>query len=271
MTGTGGGTWLQFGLVPHPERTGTLYPALDAVAREAVRDGLVGDFFFMHKPPGMRVRFEAAQGAAPVLRERLRDWRDEGLLADWRHGVYEPESSLFGGPASMRSVHRVFTADSLAWLGYHRLVLEGGKPGPAWAMSLLLIRSLLATLRIVGWEDLDVWERVRRHRRLAPAAATDPRLLLLAQALRTAWPSQAALAAKLSPEAVELAEEYEKAVAGEGERWYGDYFESGSAVMGPRAVASYVILFHWNRAKLPAWRQALLTEALLVRSPDGAW
>jgi thiopeptide-type bacteriocin biosynthesis protein len=189
--------------------------------------------------------------------------------------VYEPETYLFGGPASMRSVHRVFTADSLAWLDYHRPRLAAGHgraqpPGPAWAMSLLLVQTLFATLQIVGWEDLGVWERVRRYRPLAPAAAADPRLTRLAAALRAVWPSRTALAAKLSPEAVELAEDYRHIVRTEGERWFRDYFESGSAAMGPRAVASYMILFHWNRANLPAWRQALIAEALLVRKADDA-
>lgn len=244
------GRWQQFGLTPNPERRGELYPALEPVARQA------DAFFFMHKPPGMRVRFQG-----PDVREHLDAWRDEGLLADWRHGVYEPESHLFGGPASMRSVHRVFTADSLAWLGYH----AAERPGPAWAMSLLLLRSLLSALRIVDWEDLDVWDRVHTHRPLAPAAAKDPRFHRLADELRTAWSSPAVLAAKLSPSATDLAEEYGKAVAEEGPRWFDEYFESGSALLGPRAVASYVILFHWNRAGLPSRHQALLAGALLER------
>ncbi|MCF6470234.1 hypothetical protein FAF44_17785 [Nonomuraea sp. MG754425] len=266
--------WLQYGLTPDRERSGDLYAGLALVARQAVRDGLAHDFFFMHKPPGLRVRFRPGDGEQArldhLLRERLTRWTGDGVLTGWRPGVYEPETYLFGGPASMRSVHRVFTADSLAWLEHHRLRLAGARPGPTWAMSLLLLQPLFGTLRIAGWEDLGVWERVRRHRPLAPSVSADPRLVRLARVLRAAWPRPAALAAKVSPEAAELAGEYREIVSVEGERWFRDYFESGSAGMGPRAVASYLVIFHWNRAGLSAAHQALIAEALLVRDAEEA-
>ncbi|MFG1948321.1 thiopeptide-type bacteriocin biosynthesis protein [Nonomuraea sp. NPDC048826] len=247
------GRWAQYGVKP---RT-SLYAELETLARQALADGTASDFFFMHKAPGLRIRFQGSIEPGAVLS----GWQEANLIERWRPGVYEPESYLFGGDASMRRVHRVFTADSLAWLGYHRLPA----PGPAWAMSLLLIQSLLATLRVVGWEDLDVWDRVRRHGRALPGAAADPRIDALAAALRAAWPSRDRLAAKLSPEAVELAEEFHARVTAEGPPWFEEYFESGRAVIGPREVAAFLIIFHWNRARLPAARQALITEALLVR------
>ena len=269
--------WLQFGLQAPSERRGDLYGELDTLARQALGEGLAHDFFYMHKPPGLRIRFLTDEGGVArlnlLLREHLHGWQQEGLVREWRPGVYEPETYLFGGPASMRSVHRVFTADSLAWLGFHRrhLAAETGlKPGPSWAMSLLLLRALFDALQIVGWEDLDVWDRVRRYRPLPPAAAEDPRFARLATALRAAWPSRSALTAKLSPEAVELVEEYRQVVLDEGKSWVRDYFESGSAVVGPREVASFVTIFHWNRAALPAARQALITHALLVRATGEA-
>ncbi|MEV0386464.1 thiopeptide-type bacteriocin biosynthesis protein [Nonomuraea sp. NPDC050643] len=271
--------WVQFGIQAPPERRGDLYRNLDTLARQAIGTGLAHDFFYMHKHPGLRIRFRADEGGVGrlnlLLREHLHDWQREGLVGEWRPGMYEPETYLFGGPASMRSVHRVFTADSLAWLGFHHRNLatgngREGRPGPAWAMSLLMLQTLFEALRIVDWEDLDVWDRVRRFRSLAPAAVEDPRLAQLGTVLRGAWPSRSALAAKVSPEAAELAEEYRAAVLDEGKRWIREYFESGSAGMGPRAVASYMVIFHWNRAGLPAVRQALITHALLVRAAGDA-
>lgn len=234
-----------------------MYAELETLARQALAEGTASDFFFMHKAPGLRIRFQGSVGLETVLS----GWQDKGLIEQWRHGVYEPESYLFGGDASMRSVHRVFTADSLAWLGYHRLTA----PGPAWAMSLLMVQSLLSTLKVVGWEDFDVWDRLRRRGRALPGTAADPRIRTLGTALRAAWPSRDRLAAKLSPEAVALAEEYHAQVLDEGPRWLEEYFESGHAVIGPREVAAFVIIFHWNRARLSGARQALITEALLVR------
>lgn len=246
--------WIQYGIKP---RAATPYAELESLAKQALAEGTASDFFFMHKPPGLRIRFQGPVELETVLSQ----WQDAGLIEQWRRGVYEPESYLFGGDASMRSVHRVFTADSLAWLGFHRLTA----PGPTWAMSLLMVQSLLSALRVVGWEDLDVWDRLRRRGRAVPAALADPRIETLATALRAAWPFRDRLAAKLSPEALALAQEYHARVLEEGPRWFEEYFESGQAVIGPREVAAFVIIFHWNRARLPGGRQALITEALLVR------
>ena len=160
--------WLQYGLVLGPERRAELYAKLDGIACELLAEKDISEFFFMHKPPGMRVRFETAgphrSRLEAVLQNRLRALSREGLIEQWHPAVYEPEAYLFGGPVSMRSVHRLFTADSLAWLGYHKLAQDDTSdqlPGPVWAMSLVMVRVLFDVLDIVGWEDRDVWDRLR--------------------------------------------------------------------------------------------------------------
>jgi thiopeptide-type bacteriocin biosynthesis protein len=267
--GTG---WLQFGLTLPPAVSGqraALYAALRDTASEALTTGLAAEFFYMHKLPGMRLRFqEAGSGELTAyLHERLSDWERRGMLTSWRPGVYEPEAHLFGGPVSMRSVHRVFTADSLAWLGYHGSQARGDRPGPVWAMSLLMVRALLDALRIAGWEDRDVWDRLRRQtgRRLGPAASANSTLARLSALLQPAWSSPAALAEPLSGPAREFAQAYRDAVLDEAGRWFTDYFGSGQAPAGPREIAAFMIVFHWNRAGFPVIRQALITEALLLR------
>lgn len=280
--------WLQFGLVPAPGRplqNAEMYATMRAASFRLLDAGLAADFFFMHKPPGIRLRFRGAEGACPelgdCLRESLSGWERSGLIGGWRAGVYEPEEQLFGGPVSMRSVHRIFTADSLAWLGYHAAAgVAGsragqdnpGSPGPGWAMSLLLVRALLDALQIVGWEDRDVWDRLRRQagRRLSPGMAARPELASLTSALKPAWSSPAALAALLSPSAARLAEAYRAAVLSEGKRWRADYLESGDAAVGARELAAFVTVFHWNRAGFSMARQALLTEALVASRPGAA-
>jgi hypothetical protein len=79
-------------------------------------------------------------------------------------------------PGAMASAHRVFTADSVAWLGYHS---DPERPAPTiarWAMSVLMIRSMLTAAGRTGWEVADVWDRIARTDRLrgeigVPAAA----------------------------------------------------------------------------------------------------
>jgi thiopeptide-type bacteriocin biosynthesis protein len=266
-----GPRWRQFGLTvtPHEPR---LYAALRQAALEALSGGLATEFFFMHKPPGMRLRYLPVEGAPleGYLSERLSAWKRQGLIVGWRPGVYEPEEHLFGGSASMRSVHRVFTADSLAWLGYHGAADDRG---PAWMMSLLMVRALLDALQIVGWEDRDVWDRVRRRagRRLRPSMAGLPRLERLGAVLSEAWSAPDALAARLPGSVRELVASYRESVMGEGKRWFADCFEAGLATAGPREVAAFMIVFHWNRGGFGWARQALVTEALLMRGPGERW
>ncbi|WP_336048335.1 thiopeptide-type bacteriocin biosynthesis protein [Streptomyces sp. CA2R101] len=271
-------TWLQYGLEPRPERMGDLYAAIDATARELLQEEKADGFFFMHKPPGLRVRFETAGSRRSrldsLLEDRVRSWNSEGLIAAWCRGVYESESYLFGGPDSMRSVHRVFAADSLAWLGYHQLARKpvvDGPPGPCWAMSLVLIRSLCDALEIVGWEDLDVWDRVRRQtwRQLAADTSGNEEFARLTRCLRQGWDNPDELTALLSPGARTLVDEYRRSIAREGARWLADYFMAPQAAVGPREAAAYAIVFHWNRGCFPLARQSLITEALAARPPVG--
>lgn len=272
---TAGTTWVQYGLEPGAQHLGRLCAELDGTARELLREETADGFFFMFKPPGLRVRFATAgpnrSRLDALLQERLRSWERRGLVAAWCRGVYEAESYLFGGPASMRRVHRLFAADSSAWLGYHRAALDPAgtdRPGPAWAMSLAMVHALFDALEIVGWEDLDVWDRVRRQtgRRLAPGAVGDEGFVRLAQALRRGWEDPDALRALLSPGARALVEEYRRSVARQGALWREEYVGTPQAAVGPREAAAYLIVFHWNRGRFPLARQALITEALAARS-----
>ncbi|MEU5159483.1 thiopeptide-type bacteriocin biosynthesis protein [Streptomyces sp. NPDC020875] len=287
MTGTAPETkvypedsWVQINLplsgypVPPP-----LYGRLADLAREVLAAG-AREFFFMHKPPGLRIRFQTADPAdTPALRAELlartRALYDRGLLAAPPVGtVYEPESYLFGGDAAMPWVHRLFTADALAWLDCHRaagLPADGpGRPPAGWRISLLLLRELLAGLHIVGWEHRGVWEAVRSDtgRALTPADPADTERRRAEQGIRAWWarPRDEALAA-LPDGWREPLDRHRAAVRRAADEWRTGYFEAGTAIRGPRRAAAYAVIFHWNRGALPAGRQCLLTEALAA---DGA-
>lgn len=228
---------------------------------------IADDGFFVHKSPGLRLRLRTDLARAAELDRLLTDTLDgftrRQLIEGWYPSVYEPERSLFGGPVSMRSVHRVFTADSLAWTGFHGLAAPAG---PVWAMSLLMLGSLLSALDIVGWEDRNVWDhlRVNAGRVVSDQARRAAAMSRLAAVLRHHWDNPDATRARLSEPAQALAEEYAQAVRAEAPRWIGEYFRAPGAWLGPRAVAAHTIVFHWNRAALPAHHQALLVAALAV-------
>lgn len=253
--------WTQLGL---GGIAGELYRELALSARELLAEGEITDFFFMHKPPGLRVRFAAAPGRAThvraELRRRAQRWRSTGLVTDVQPGVYEPEAHLFGGPASMRHVHRLFTVDSLAWLDHHS---GGHGQAPSWVVSLLMLRSVFTGLRVAGWEDRDVWARVQHggQRRLPHALAPDA-VAVASEELRQWWAASDTLLDQVPEPTRELVDRHAIEVEPVIKRWWSEYFTTELARVGPREAAAYYVVFHWNRAKLSSGRQALITEAL---------
>ncbi|MFF9570688.1 thiopeptide-type bacteriocin biosynthesis protein [Streptomyces sp. NPDC014685] len=266
-------SWVQVNLAPRSHAWPRLYDRLAGTARGLLDAGLAQEFFFMHKPPGLRVRFQApgAVGFVPLrteLLDRLKEF--DGLAAPPVCAVYEPESYLFGGPAAMPGVHEVFTADSLAWLDRHARRADGeGHTVPDWRLSLALLRELFDGLHIVGWEHRGVWEAVRTDTgRSFPGGLRDDALRQAAHGIRTYWERPRAQWPDGLPEAWRgWGEQHGEAMRRAADHWRTGYFESGEAVRGPRRAAAHAVIFHWNRGRLSLARQSLLAEALF---DDGA-
>ena len=155
--------WVQVGLSRADRHGPALYGVLHDFATGLLAAGVATGFFFMHKPPGLRARFQAPPGGREALRGRVLSWADGlaagGVTTAVVPAAYEAEAGLFGGRASMRHAHELFTADSLAWLRVHRRA--DAREAPAWAISLPMVRAVLDGLDVLGWEDRDVWDRVR--------------------------------------------------------------------------------------------------------------
>jgi thiopeptide-type bacteriocin biosynthesis protein len=252
-----------------------MYCHLAGTARDLLGGSVVSNFFFMHKPPGLRARFETTGRDQRELEDdlynRLATWQDDGVIEGVEPGVYEPENHLFGGSVSMRSVHQLFTIDSLAWLDYHaHAAVENHLASPAWLLSLVMLRALFSGLGITDWEDLDVWDRVRRRtgRSLPDEAFGEARFASVAEAIRSEWSLQQELIDRLSPRVRAIADVYRRAVIPVTTRWRSEYFATRHTYVGPREAATYLTIFHWNRAALSLTRQALLTESLAARQVD---
>jgi thiopeptide-type bacteriocin biosynthesis protein len=270
-----GHPWLQIGIRPHtnPATRADLCRQLASLARNVLSNSLADDFFFMNKPPGMRLRFQAAARTdaarlAAVVGTEIMRWRAEGLIDHVEHGVYEPESQLFGGPRSMSFVHALFTVDSLMWLDYHACRAdEGDAISPAWLVSLAALQAVFAGLEIVGWEDIGVWESVREvaGRRLRQDKTSLPLFPEVSSELRDAWSRRDALAGELRPAVRAIVAEYDSALLEGAARWRSGYFCRPGASLGARAAAAFFVIFHWNRGGLSSSEQALLAESLSER------
>lgn len=109
------------------ERVGVerLGPELAAADVEGIIDG----WFFIRKTPYWRLRYRPIHPAATAhLATFLDNLAAAGTIIDWWAGIYEPETTAFGGPAAMEIGHDLFCHDS-------RHVLASTPLEPHWRRS----------------------------------------------------------------------------------------------------------------------------------------
>jgi thiopeptide-type bacteriocin biosynthesis protein len=260
-----GQRWVQLGLTARRGHWPEVLGELDELSSELLDGPAVTNFFFMRKPPGLRVRFETTPPRRPELDEEVQAQLDR-LRPHVEYvvpGVYEPEEQLFGGPASMPFVHRIFTIDSRAWLAFSRL----GSQTPAWVFSLALLRHLLDGVGVAGWEDLDVWQRiVHQTGRQLPADLSGDKLDAACAGIRALWTDPDALAARLPEPVAALVGEWGPRLRAAGRDWSTGYFYTRGAVIGPREGMAFATIFHWNRGGISAAVQATIAAALADRA-----
>ncbi|MET9050414.1 thiopeptide-type bacteriocin biosynthesis protein [Streptomyces bacillaris] len=260
--------WVEFRVSVAEDRRRDWYAALLGEVRALRDSGDVANFFFVHKQPGFRIRFEVGSRKREPVALRLRRWlaerRAEGVVTEWGPAVYEPEQHLFGGPASMRSVHRLFTADSLVWLEYHS---ADSPAGPSWALALLQLKSLFGELQVHDYEDRDIWDRLRgqAHRRFPAGEPKD--WTRISHDLRRLWHSPEALHPLVGPVSLALTEEFRRLAHEECEVWRRQHFLASGATVGVREAAAFFTVFLWNRARVSLDVQIATSEALVLGPP----
>jgi thiopeptide-type bacteriocin biosynthesis protein len=237
--------WRQFdvGLVRREgdahRSAGALFAALGGVLPSLRRQHALKGFFFMRKPPDVRLRFELTAAAGlSAIGDVLDHLKARRVIRGWVPTHYEPEAGLFGGPEAMAAVHRHFTVDSLLWMRNQ----QARAPLPAVLLSWLVLEDLFRRATDDRAEAWDVWRKLALlHDRAAlaapqslPSAATDPQLL----------------------------QQYQRAngvLAGRLRR----LVQLGRLGEGLRSVLAFVALFHWNRHGLDAATRSRLYRHML--------
>ncbi|MGM9336239.1 methyltransferase, FxLD system [Streptomyces murinus] len=225
-----------------------LLPALEASGLE--------QWAFLRKAPAWRVRFHACSPAATKDLDRALDALvTTGALTSWTPGIYEPETTAFGGPAAMQAVHLHAHQDSHHVL-QHLARSSSNAPDPLGRREIAVL-TISAALRAAGldwYEQGDVWSRVaaQRHGGCVPSdrlKAAAHRLLTLDTG-PTSRPVRDGRLAVLA--------DWFTAFTDLGHR-LADLNNRGQLERGLRAVLAHTAIFHFNRLGLSAEDQHTLS------------
>ncbi|MBI3685786.1 MAG: methyltransferase, FxLD system [Actinobacteria bacterium] len=227
-----------------------LHPALTA----AQETGALHGWWFVRKQP-WKLRYLPDDPDSRVITELLDTLTTQGRVAGWAVGTYEPETRAFGGDAAMDVAHALFHRDS------HHILARAAQANGAlpWRRetTVLLCSAMLRAAGLDWYEQGDVWSKVAALRPDTPTTTTTGRATALVGSMRQlmATDTRTLCAPGRGP------------LAGCGS-WL-DAFEStgyqlaelarhGELTRGLRAVLAHHVIFHANRAALPAADQATL-------------
>jgi thiopeptide-type bacteriocin biosynthesis protein len=139
-----------------------IFDALAPALSEWRRRGTLRWFFFMRKPPDLRLRFGVANPRAIAalkhrLIELLAPLRRRRAVRRFFFSVYEPETFLFGGADAMDAVHDYFDSDTRAWLRLDRLARRAPATLPAEDLTGTVLHDLFCRTVDDRAEVWDVW------------------------------------------------------------------------------------------------------------------
>lgn len=249
-----------------------LYNVINELFKELTAQGYIKNAFFMHKSPGMRVRFQMVDEStkkmvARQLQEKVHQWQLEERVDTLYFSQYEPEATLFGGSQSIAFVHQLFSIDSEFWLQFHAGHYEISA-GRNLELSLYILRNVFLSLEIVDWEDLEVWRKVRSRagRILNNPSLLDQEILNSVQSeIVQLWANPLGLLEGY-PQALreDLGQVCDK-LGKVCHCWLKSYFHTTQAKLGVRAAAAAYVIFFWNRAGIPIEQQMIVTHVLNKR------
>jgi len=262
-------SWLQLGVAFADAAQARRFQST-ALLREAVEawlaEGLIDGFFFMNKPPGMRLRFSVPGGGERMERrivDLLERARGEGLLARHEFGIYDQETHQFGGAAGIDIFHRFSTCDSLAILRFKELEAAAATTIDRSVLSLLAMNDLVARVAEDSWEQWDVWCEMRLTGRLVDPdgdaaadlredlednrALLEPVLFRRQEIIDDLAPAEAAIVAATMRGNQSVADALREAARARA---------LGSS---PRKILPFFIVFHWNRIGLGIDEQVAFT------------
>ncbi|MDQ0810199.1 protein-L-isoaspartate(D-aspartate) O-methyltransferase [Streptomyces sp. B3I7] len=236
----------------------------------AANNAELAHWSFLRKFPTWRLRYRpAGPAAAKRLDLALDELVSTGALASWKPGLYEPEETVFGGPAAMAAAHLHFHEDSRHVLE-HLARQQSGTPDPLGRRELAVV-MLSVAMRAAGldwYEQGDVWARVAAERD-GGIAASD-RVRASVQRLMTVDVSPSSSLA--CDGRLETLTDWINAFDALGRR-LADLHHGGELQRGLRAVLAHHAIFHFNRLGLPREDQhtlSTLAKEVVMGTSDSA-
>lgn len=230
-----------------------LFDELEPIVRACRRDRRVSRFFFVRKPPDLRLRFlgpDPERDLAPEIGKRLALLKRRGHVTRHFRSVYEPEIRQFGGPEATDRVHAHFDCDTRGWLAFDGLEAAGKRTVPPETLTLAVMNDLfLATLGCPS-EVWDVWENVVRAAGVAEGATPAIPAFGLDEILAGLDPAQARIARAYQRGNGLLARGLQRA------------WNRGRLECGLRAILPFVAMFHFNRHGFDGARYGPLVRAM---------
>jgi thiopeptide-type bacteriocin biosynthesis protein len=257
--------WMQVNVSLSRRRDGSAIPAALALfdyLRERLPEwrttGAVARFFFLRKPPDLRLRFLCPNGESKVARElelALRRLEQDGFVLSFFRSPYEPEQTRFGGAEAMRLVHDYFDVDSSQWLLLQRM-------GVAKRCSFLATTLLTGVLNhlfaaVVG-DPAEVWDIWCQCTGLIGEESAP----MAGDCLNPVFASIDELRPVASPEEIAILDAYEAAnlamAAGLKQVW-----SQGKLQRGVRGILATVAMFVLNQHGIDQSAQTLLVHKIL--------
>lgn len=256
--------WLQINLEwaetdePRPRHERELFRLLaEPVAR--ARSAGLESFWFVHKDPGLRLRFgfdAPRPGAIERLEDALRGLQEQRLIRTWFKSPYEPEVFLFGGSEATAAVHRYFDADSELCLQWYLREPTAGWRVSAPVLSLGVLVDLVQRCIQPREEVWDVWCNLERVHGGDSGAYADIPLIGIRE-----------LHSLCGPVAAPVLDGYARANAALASA-LDTVWRSGKLLVGPRGILVSLAGFHWNRYGIERTAiQAIVNAAVRCYDP----
>lgn len=173
---------------------------------------------------------------------------------------YEPELRLFGGSHGMEAAHDLFCEDSKFLAAWARSENRLQRPVIPEGLSVSFLFHLLSAAGLDLFERWDVFERVSDKRKLD--RANDEKYLRFQMLVKRALTAGSDRVFRLyDGEKARLILGYKNSLEALGSKLSRLYFD-GALGCGLREFLVPIILFHWNRVGLTAFRQSSISRAL---------